>query len=115
MPRPDQSRAVALPGDGVGKLVERSQDDIMQWRAALNDTGRQIWLNLSNKLSLTAISTWQHYSNAWRIENDVECYCSTDTNWAHVVREINGLPLSRSMVAPVTGTILTCSRSVMAE
>jgi alpha-galactosidase len=78
------------PGGGGGNAD--NQDDIMQWRAALNDTGRQIWLNLSNKLSLTAISTWQHYSNAWRIENDVECYCSTDTNWAHVVREINGLP-----------------------
>ena len=55
-------------------------------------TGRSIWLNLSNKLTISAIDTWQRYSNAWRVENDVECYCATDTNWAHVVREINGLP-----------------------
>jgi hypothetical protein len=78
------------PGGGGGSAD--NQDDIVQWRAALDKTGRQIWLNLSNKLSISAISTWQHYSNAWRVENDVECYCATDSNWAHVVREINGLP-----------------------
>ena len=78
------------PGGGGGNAD--NQDDIMQWRAALDATGRSIWLNLSNKLNISAINTWQHYSNAWRVENDVECYCSTDTNWAHVVREINGLP-----------------------
>jgi hypothetical protein len=78
------------PGGGGGNA--NNQDDIMQWRAALTNTGRPIWLNLSNKLNVSAINTWQHYSNAWRVENDVECYCSTDTNWAHVVREINGLP-----------------------
>jgi hypothetical protein len=78
------------PGGGGGNAD--NQDDIMQWRAALDATGRQIWLNLSNKLNISAINTWQHYSNAWRVENDVECYCSTDTNWVHVVREINGLP-----------------------
>lgn len=78
------------PGGGGGNAS--NQDDIMQWRAALTNTGRSIWLNLSNKLNISAINTWQHYSNAWRVENDVECYCSTDTNWAHVIREINGLP-----------------------
>lgn len=41
---------------------------------------------------ISAIDTWQRYSNAWRVENDVECYCATDANWAHVIREINGLP-----------------------
>jgi hypothetical protein len=78
------------PGGGGGN--SDNQDDIVQWRAALNKTGRPIWLNLSNKLNISAISTWQKYSNAWRVENDVECYCNTNTNWAHAVREINGLP-----------------------
>jgi hypothetical protein len=78
------------PGGGGGNAD--NQDDVKQWRAALDKTGRQIWLNLSNKLNISAIATWQGYSNAWRVENDVECYCSTDTDWAHVVREINGLP-----------------------
>jgi alpha-galactosidase len=78
------------PGGGGGNAD--NQDDVKQWRAALDKTGRQIWLNLSNKLAISAIATWQGYSNAWRVENDVECYCSTSTDWAHVVREINGLP-----------------------
>jgi alpha-galactosidase len=86
------------PGGGGGSAD--NQDDIEQWRAALDKTGRPIWLNLSNKLSLSAISTWQTYSNAWRVENDVECYCSTDTNWDHVVREINGLPQFAQYAGP---------------
>ena len=77
------------PGGGGGS--SNNQDDVLEWRAALDRTGRQIWLNLSNKLSIGAIDTWQRYSNAWRVENDVECYCSTNTNWAHVSREIDGL------------------------
>jgi alpha-galactosidase len=86
------------PGGGGGNAD--NQDDIKQWRAALDKTGRSMWLNLSNKLALSAIATWQNYSNAWRVENDVECYCSTDTNWQHVVREINGLPQFAQYAGP---------------
>jgi alpha-galactosidase len=78
------------PGGGGGSAD--NQDDIQQWRAALDKTGRQIWLELSNMLNISAIKTWTTYSNGWRIANDVECYCSTLTNWAHVVRVINTLP-----------------------
>jgi alpha-galactosidase len=91
-------------GPGGGGGVASNQPDIMQWRAALDNTtamtGRQVWLNLSNKLSITAIDTWQKYSNAWRVENDVECYCSTDTNWEHVIREINGVVQFQSYSGP---------------
>jgi alpha-galactosidase len=90
------------PGGGGGSA--NNQPDIMQWRAALDNTtattGRQVWLNLSNKLNISAIATWQKYSNAWRVENDVECYCSTDTNWEHVVREINGVVPFQSYSGP---------------
>ncbi len=86
------------PGGGGGSAD--NQDDVKQWRAALDKTGRQIWLNLSNKLDIRAIATWQGYSNAWRVENDVECYCSTDTDWGHVSREINGLPPFASYAGP---------------
>jgi len=43
-------------------------------------------------LAISAVATWQKYSNGWRIGNDVECYCATLTNWAHVVRNINAMP-----------------------
>ncbi len=77
------------PGGGGGHA--NNETDIQQWRAALDRTGRQIWLELSNKLDLSAIATWKAYSNGWRIQTDVECYCSTLTNWAHVVRNITSL------------------------
>jgi alpha-galactosidase len=86
------------PGGGGGTCD--NQDDIMQWRAALNNTGRQIELNLSNQLDISAISTWQKYSNSWRVSTDIECYCSTDTNWTHVAREIFGLGTTRGLLNP---------------
>jgi alpha-galactosidase len=78
------------PGGGGGSADNR--DDIQQWRAALDKSGRRIWLELSNMLSISAIDTWTTYSNGWRVANDVECYCSTLTNWAHVARVIGALP-----------------------
>jgi hypothetical protein len=78
------------PGGGGGSADNR--DDIQQWRAALDKTGRPIWLELSNMLNISAIATWKAYSNGWRVANDVECYCATLTNWAHVVRVINAVP-----------------------
>jgi alpha-galactosidase len=70
-----------------------NQEDIKQWRAALDKTGHPVWLELSNMLAISAIQTWKTYSNGWRVANDVECYCTGKlTNWAHVVRVINALP-----------------------
>ncbi len=78
-------------GPGGGGGVADNQEDIKQWRAAFDKTGRKIWLELSNMLNISAIATWQTYSNGWRVANDVECYCATLTNWAHVVRVINAV------------------------
>jgi hypothetical protein len=74
------------PGGGGGSADNR--DDVEQWRKALDKTGRPIWLELSNMLDISAIATWTAYSNGWRVANDVECYCSTLTNWTHVYRVI---------------------------
>ena len=87
-------------GPGGGGASANNQDDIQQWRAALDKTGRAIWLELSNMLNISAIDTWKAYSNGWRIANDVECYCATLTNWAHVVRVINALPPFASYAGP---------------
>jgi alpha-galactosidase len=78
-------------GPGGGGGTADNQDDIKQWRVALDKSGRQIWLELSNMLNISAVATWQAYSNGWRVANDVECYCTTLTNWAHVVRVINAV------------------------
>jgi hypothetical protein len=67
-----------LKMDGVGTV---DVGDIQAWSQGLQQTGRSIVFNLSNTLSLGSVSTWQQYSNAWRIDGDVECYCSTLTTW----------------------------------
>jgi hypothetical protein len=86
------------PGGGGGNADNR--DDITQWRAALDATGRRIVLNLSNQLDIAAIGTWEKYSNSWRVSTDIECYCSTDTDWTHVEREIFGLGTTRGLLNP---------------
>jgi alpha-galactosidase len=72
-----------LKMDGVGT---RDIGDIQAWSAALKQSGRPIVFDLSNQLALSGASTWKQYANAWRIGKDDECYCKTQTNWAHVAR-----------------------------
>ena len=70
--------------DGDGQAVA----DVQHWSQALNQTGRTIHLELSNDLDLNNTAAWQQYSNGWRIDGDVECYCGSGsyplTNWNNV-------------------------------
>jgi alpha-galactosidase len=82
---------VKLDGVGSGDI-----DDVRAWSAALAQTGRPMWLELSNNLPIADASTWHDLANSWRTTGDVECYCwpggtaSTDpartplTNWYNV-------------------------------
>jgi hypothetical protein len=73
--------------DGVGSF---DVPDIEAWSAALRQTGRPIYLELSNTLNNNYASTWERYANGWRTDADIECYCSKDktsyplTDWANV-------------------------------
>ncbi len=72
--------------DGVGSW---DIPDVQHWSQALNQTGRPIHLELSNSLDINNAATWQQYSNGWRAEGDIECYCSSNssyplTSWNHV-------------------------------
>jgi alpha-galactosidase len=70
------------PGGGVHPADTRA--DIEHWHYALQNTGRPIHLELSNSLSFDYASTWQAFSNGWRIEGDIECYSKCPgflTNW----------------------------------
>ncbi|MHA6757190.1 glycoside hydrolase family 27 protein [Streptacidiphilus sp. PAMC 29251] len=60
------------------------QNDVIAWSKALNQTGRTIHYGLSNTLDINNIKTWQQYANSWRTGGDIECYCSTLTNWSNV-------------------------------
>jgi len=73
-------------GPGGGKVAADDTADMKQWETALKATGRPIWIELSNNLSISDATTWQSTANGWRITGDVECYssCSNLTDWAKV-------------------------------
>lgn len=75
-----------LKVDGVG---DGDVGDIQAWSQALQQSGRSIVFDLSNSLDVNNGSTWQQYANAWRIDGDVECYCSTQVTWNSFVGRFN--------------------------
>ena len=78
-----------LKMDGVG---DGDVGDIQAWSQALDQSGRTIHFQLSNSLDVNNGKTWKQYTNGWRIDGDVECYCSTLTNWNNVAQRFNDLP-----------------------
>ncbi|MEZ0088999.1 RICIN domain-containing protein [Streptacidiphilus sp. EB129] len=79
--------------DGVG---DWDTADIEHWSQALNQTGRTISLELSNSLDVNNAPTWKQYANGWRIDGDVECYCSASsyplTDWTNVAYRFGDVP-----------------------
>ena len=61
-------------GPGGGNLPADNREEIRQWHAAILRSGRPIWLELSNYLSVDQANLWRATANGWRIENDIECY-----------------------------------------
>ena len=64
--------------DGVG---DSDVGDVQAWSAGLQQSGRQIHLELSNSLDIANAATWAQYSNGWRTGGDIECYCSSGTSY----------------------------------
>ncbi|MET7747074.1 carbohydrate-binding protein [Micromonospora sp. NPDC005367] len=77
--------------DGVGPGSFKSGDnydnvaDVAAWQRAIAATGRPIHLELSWSLDIGHAADWQRYSNGWRIDTDVECYCNTLVTWENSV------------------------------
>lgn len=86
-------------GPGGGNLPADNREEVRQWHEAIEHSGRRIWLELSNYLSIDQADLWRATANGWRIENDVECYrCgrSTDpaikgnlTEWSRVAERFD--------------------------
>ena len=72
--------------DGVGSF---DIPDVQAWSQALKKFGRQIHFELSNNLAKANGATWAMLANGWRIDGDVECYCSTLTTWNNVASRFN--------------------------
>jgi hypothetical protein len=97
-----------LKVDGVGPGSERSGPnydntrDVRAWATALAGSGRRIRFELSWALNHDDIATWQRWSNGWRVDIDVECYCDTLVQWAPRVTK-NSVSQRFSDVLPWTG------------
>lgn len=72
------------PGSYNDDLSIDNIPDVEAWSEAIKQSGRRIWLTISWALDQDFLSAWEQYSNARRIEGDVECEgnCSTITDWA---------------------------------
>ena len=77
---------VKIDGVGASDIA-----DVQAWSTALKQTGRPMWLELSNNLPIANASTWHSLANGWRTTGDIECYgCETGgssyplTDWANV-------------------------------
>ncbi|MFF8782364.1 alpha-galactosidase D [Streptomyces sp. NPDC015140] len=77
--------------DGVGPGSFKSGDnydnvaDVAAWQKAIRTAGRPIHLELSWSLDYGHVADWRKYSNGWRIDTDVECYCNTLVSWENSV------------------------------
>lgn len=77
--------------DGVGPGSGKSGDqydnvaDVAAWKEAIAATGRPIHLELSWSLDIGHAADWKKYSQGWRIDTDVECYCNTLVSWENSV------------------------------
>lgn len=85
--------------DAVG---DWNQQDVEDWSLALQQTGRPILFDLSNTLDRNNIAFWRQYSNAWRIDGDVQCYatCSTLVDWNTVSTRFTDAPAWASLAGP---------------
>jgi hypothetical protein len=78
--------------DGVGPGSFRGGDnynnipDVAAWQAAIAKTGRPIQFLLSWSLDRNYVADWKRYSNGWRIDTDVDCYCDTLVTWNSSVK-----------------------------
>ncbi|MET7909436.1 carbohydrate-binding protein [Streptomyces avermitilis] len=79
--------------DGVGPGSFKSGDnynnvaDVAAWHQAIAATGRPLHLEISWSLDIGHAADWKKYSNGWRIDTDVECYCNTLVTWENSVND----------------------------
>jgi hypothetical protein len=61
-----------------------NRDDLAAWNTAFTKAGTDVEIQLSWALDHAYVSDWQNLADSWRIEWDVECYCSTIVRWNSV-------------------------------
>lgn len=80
--------------DGVAATnipLSHARDNILAWSQALKQSGRPIYLLLAGNFSTGQAALLRQHSNAWRIDNDIECYssCPSHVSWKNVSTRFN--------------------------
>ena len=93
------------PGSDSYDLSIDNRNDVAAWSKAITASGRPIWLTISWDLEEDYLSVWQQYSNARRIDQDVECEgdCSKLTNWPRIYARFRDLPGWENAAGPSVG------------
>lgn len=93
------------PGSYNNDLGIDNRADVEAWSKAIAKTGKPIWLTISWGLQQDYLDIWKRYSNARRIEGDVECEgrCATITNWAMVAQRFYDLVAWQNAAGPAAG------------
>ncbi len=93
------------PGSDSYSTAIDNRADVAAWSRAIALTSRPIWLTVSWALDQDYLSTWQEYSNARRIDQDVECEgnCATLTDWPRIYERFRDLPGWQNASGPSLG------------
>lgn len=91
------------PGSDHNNLSIDNRPDVIAWSQATAQSGRPMWLTISWALDHDYLGIWQMNVNARRIDDDVDCYCSTLTNWKNVSQRFSDLVAWQMDSGPTTG------------
>ncbi|KAF1006886.1 MAG: Alpha-galactosidase A [Luteibacter sp.] len=93
------------PGSYSDDLSIDNRDDVAAWSRAIQRSGRPMWFTVSWQVGKDYLDTWRTYSNARRIDDDVECEgrCATLTNWPRIEKRFRDLPNWQDAAGPTQG------------
>ena len=94
---------VVTPGSDHTDPKIDARPDVAAWSAALKQTGRPIWLELSWNLDRTYSSVWRQYAQGRRITADVETYGPTLTGWGSIPRAFDSAAVWAGEAGPGRG------------
>ena len=93
------------PGSYNDGLNIDNRADVAAWSKAIANSGRPIWLTVSWEIDQDYLGVWQQFSNARRIDDDVECEgrCATLTDWSRIYKRFRDLPGWQRAAGPALG------------
>ncbi|MBT2139764.1 hypothetical protein KK141_09475 [Dyella sp. LX-66] len=93
------------PGSYSDDLRIDNRADVAAWSKAIANSGRPMWLTVSWEIDQDYLGVWQQFSNARRIDDDVECEsrCATLTDWSRIYKRFRDLPGWQRATSPALG------------